>query len=169
MKRLTWIRNLATSMMVMGVAGISAVELQADDTAASTVVGGIQISDGKEIVNFSFDEKPEVTFEDAEIIISTGDRKVAYPLTSSLIFTFVDNSGVEEICGEMVKFKITGNEIRATGLKSNERVLFFNTNGMLLHSISADSNGEFCLQTDMLPKQPVIVKTNKLAYKLILK
>lgn len=169
MKRLTWIRALATSMITLGVAGVFAFDLHADDTGASVAANAVQISDGKESVIFSFDEKPEVSFGEAEIVISSSQRTVVFPMSANLVFTFVDNSGVGELDVESVSFQISGNEILAIGLKSNEQVLFFNMKGELLLASAADSDGKFRLQTDFLPKQPVIVRTDKISYKFLIK
>lgn len=133
----------------------------------SAEVNGVQISDGEESVVFYLADRPEVTFTDSDLIVSAGERKVLYPLTSTVTFDFVEDSAVEGVDAEAASFSFSASEIRATGLKANEPVMFFTMSGKLVCSVSADAAGELRMATDILPKEPLIVKTNKFAYKFL--
>lgn len=134
----------------------------------SAEVTGIQVSDGENSVTFYLGDRPEVSFTDTELIVSAEETVVSYPLTSEVTFEFVDDSGIDRIKNDDVTFFISLSEIAVTGLKPNESVLFFNLSGKLIHSVYADAAGECRVSTDILPKETLIIKTNKSAYKFLI-
>lgn len=132
-------------------------------------IPGVSVSDGNDKVFFSFDEKPEVTFSDTNIIISTSDKEISFPITSSVSFEFVDAAGINDSMAPEIGFSFTSNEIKITGLNPGETVCIYSLDGRNLLTAPADASGEWAIASDTLPKQPLIIKTTQKAYKIIIR
>ncbi len=134
---------------------------------ASAEVTGIQVSDGDKNIIFYIDERPEVNFTDTDLVVTGGHKQISYPMTSTVTFDFINGAAVENINVESTSFSISSSEILAAGLQCNELVQIFSMTGQLVYSSCADEVGEFRLPNDVLPKEPLIIKTNKFVYKFL--
>lgn len=134
----------------------------------SAEVNGVRVSDDNQSVIFLLEDRPEVTFSSSDLIITTPDRTIEFPLTSTVNFNFVDTSGVKEISGNAAKFNISGGIISASGLSAGEPISIFSYSGEKVYSSVADANGEWSVSTDKFVGLPLIVKTNNFAYKILI-
>lgn len=150
MRRLTLISTLTGMVMAMPAMG--------------QVPTSILVNDGTEKVVFALDEKPTVTYGASSVTFATATRTVEYALDTTVTVTFVEDAGIAAPT-VAATFDISGGEIRATGLRANEVVSIYAYDGRLVLTERADSNGAWSVSVDRLPAEPLIVKTEKQAFK----
>lgn len=138
-------------------------------SSASAQVTRVLVSDGQESVIFSLDDKPTVTYSAESVIFTTPSRTVEYAIESTVTVTFVDDSGVAEETAVVPTFTVADGEVKADGLVPYEVVSVFTCGGAHVVSQNADSNGQWSISTDLLPTEPLIIKTNKYAFKFIIR
>lgn len=129
----------------------------------------LRINDGDNTVVLSFGDKPTVTFTDTTMVITTEEDIIEYPLTSTVTFDFIDGSGIGSITEPDVHFTFTQDIISAEGLQSGESVAIYTYDGCLVSMTKADATGYWHISTDGLPHKPLIVRTNKTSYKIIIR
>lgn len=138
-------------------------------TTAWADVTGVRITDGEDTVSFSFDSKPTVNFESDVIVISAEDNRVEYPMTSNVTFDFVDLSGVENQASDETRFYFHDGRIEFSRLTAGSYVSLYSMNGQLVWEGMVGTDGLCTVRTMSLPKGAAIVKTNKTAYKILIK
>lgn len=133
----------------------------------SAEVTGVRVSDGEESVIFYLEDKPEVTFTTTDLVMETPDHRVEFPMTSTVTFEFTDDSGVDITVQQSVRFNVFDNEVRAQGLTPYESVRIYSYSGKIISSSHADSTGEWSISIELIPSEPVIIRTNKYTYKIL--
>lgn len=107
-------------------------------------------------VTYDFAEKPEVTFQASEMILTTTSTSVVYPLAEVTLFSF---SSTETEALE---------QISASEPQGDASVSIFTADGRLVKSAEA-TNGVAHYSVAELPAGTYIIKSNQRSYKLIKK
>ena len=68
-----------------------------------------------------------------------------------------------------VRFSFSSSAISVEGLASGEAVAVYTYGGQMVARAVADNGGSCTIDAGTLPRQPLIVKTSKTAYKIILR
>ena len=122
-----------------------------------------------EIVSFSFDECTKITFSATDIVITTGETSVNYPM-EGLKITFGQlptSTAIQETQTAKTQFSIAGANVNATGLNAGQVVNVFSINGTKVATVKADAEGNAIVS---LPsKGAYIVNTGKITYKIATK
>lgn len=155
-------KKTARYIFALMLLGMAAGEMYAEQT-------DLRINDGNKTVILSFGKQPTVTFTDTTMVITAEDDTIEYPLTSTVTFDFIGGSGVEAVAEPDVHFTFTPYAITAEGLQPGETVSIYTYEGRLVSMTKADATGYWNMSTDGLPKQPLIVRTNQTAYKIIIR
>lgn len=129
----------------------------------------LRITDGDNSITLSFDNEPTVTFSSEALVVTAGDTRLEYPLTATVTFDFVETSGITAVTGKDVRFSFNSSAISVEGLSAGEPVAVYTYGGQIVAKAVADSSGCCSIDAGQLPKQPLIVKTSKTSYKIILR
>lgn len=129
----------------------------------------LRITDGSNSITLAFDSEPTVTFSETELVVTAGESTLEYPLTSTVTFDFVDASGVKSVTAPDVRFSFCSSAISVEGLAAGEAVAVYTYGGQMVARAVADNGGSCTIDAGTLPRQPLIVKTSKTAYKIILR
>lgn len=129
----------------------------------------LRITDGDNSITLAFDSEPTVTFSQTALVVTAGESTLEYPLTSTVTFDFVDASSVKSVTSSDVHFSFSSSSINVEGLAAGETVAVYTYGGMMVAKAVADNSGSCTIDADTLPRQPLIVKTSKTAYKIILR
>lgn len=129
----------------------------------------LRITDGNNSMTLAFDSEPTVTFSQTALVVTAGESTLEYPLTSTVTFDFVDASGVESVTVPDVRFSFSSSAISVEGLAAGETVAVYTYGGQMVTRAVADNSGCCTIDAGLLPGQPLIVKTSKTAYKIILR
>lgn len=127
----------------------------------------LRITDGSNSITLAFDSEPTVTFSETALVVTAGESTLEYPLTSTVTFDFVDASGVKSVTAPDVRFSFSSSAISVEGLAAGEAVYTYG--GQMVARAVADNGGSCTIDAGTLPRQPLIVKTSKTAYKIILR
>lgn len=145
---------------------VCALSLPLDLAAQRT---GVLVTDGNESVIFALDDTPTVTYTSSSVVFSTLGRTVEYPVESTVTVTFTDCSGITDKAVPVSHFYVGFGEVRASGLAPDESVRIFTYTGKLVTSQRADADGNMSVSVDRLPTEPLIIKTDKYAFKFIIR
>lgn len=129
----------------------------------------LRITDGSNSITLAFDSEPTVTFSETALVVTAGESTLEYPLTSTVTFDFVDASGVKSVTAPDVRFSFSSSAISVEGLAAGEAVAVYTYGGQMVARAVADNGGSCTIDAGTLPRQSLIVKTSKTAYKIILR
>ena len=123
-------------------------------------------------VTYLLSVQPSVTFSNDELRLKADDVELAYPLSPSVRFEFVEIS--EESTGirgaeSKPTFKIAADEIVISHVRPYSIVSICNMSGMVVKSARADSEGRLIINALNLPKDIYIIKTEQIAFKIFVK
>ncbi len=126
---------------------------------------------GGERVEFYFDQKPEMTFQDEYVNIAAGEQTVQYAMAdvTRVYFQEGTGTGVSSAKAESVRFFFGGDQLRAEGLTPGTQVSVYTVGGTLAAKAGAGSDGTATLSTAGLSKGVYLVKANKVSYKFVKK
>lgn len=124
----------------------------------------------KEPVCFVLSDKPKIYFKGEEIVFSSTNYSVKYPLLEFSKFTFEDDkeTGIRNTSKDKnIIFNIKDKYVYIANGLANSHIFIFNIDGILQQSIKIDNNG---FGYFVIPKSGVyIIKNNKQALKIIIK
>ena len=129
--------------------------------------------DGK-VAKFGFAEKPVVTYADNNLVITTTQTTVEYPIYLLRKISFdVDWTvdAVEEVKAEPLKpsLHLAPGEIAIQGAEPGSVVQVYSVKGQLVMSARVGADGSVTLSTTGLPASIYIVKTTKSTFKIVKK
>ena len=122
-------------------------------------------SDGQ-VVAINLNEEPRTTYSDGNLIITTTQTTITYPLERVRRYTYVLSSDGINSPTIRVEFSIDGETLTITGMKQGSTVMLYNTTGQLLRSISTTAQGKVTVSVSQLPTGIYVVKANGATYKI---
>jgi len=123
-------------------------------------------SEGTDDVEFAIGDSPKVTFTTSDLVITSGETSVSYPMTKTVTFRFSDTSmaGISDASAATVSFRLDGDILFASGLDADDIVEVYDLRGSRVACAPA-VNGE--AQIDLSSTVGIIiVKTNGTTFKL---
>lgn len=119
--------------------------------------------------SFVVDDKPHVSFSENEILIRAKDMSTEYPVASVRKFAFADKSGLvsPELIDNEVRFTYTDRDcLGACGLKSNEPITLYRTDGTCALTTKANADGNAEIDLSNLEPGIYIVNTASKTFKI---
>lgn len=126
----------------------------------------IKTKDGNTVA-YSLTTRPVVTFAGSDLVLTSTDVEVKYPIANVEEITFVDASAINEIKGDKVAFAINGQVINAKGLANGELVQVYNIDGKAIAQASANAEGTVTVDISTLGKGVYVIKAGKMSYKIL--
>lgn len=128
----------------------------------------VSTKDGEQI-RIAVDKHPQISFTETDLLLTTTEINLSYPIDSSLKLSFGDISGISDEKIHTAEFKITRSSLDASGLKPYSKACIYSLNGSMVANGMTDSNGCWHADLDILPQGIYIIKCNETTYKMILK
>ena len=107
-------------------------------------------------VEYSFSEKPVVTYNEGYLVISGMGASVMYPLENLQKFTF------GEVTDQVTR-------ITAPANTAPQATYIYNVSGMLMRTLEPSDNGSTSASLEGLPTGTYIIKNGKTTYKVLKK
>lgn len=123
-------------------------------------------SEGVDAVEFAIGDSPKVTFTASDLVITSDDASVSYPMSKTVTFRFSDTpmSGISDASATTESFRLEGDILFASGLDTADMVEVYDLRGSRVACAPA-VNGE--AQIDLSSVVGIIiVKTNVTTFKL---
>lgn len=137
----------------------------AEDTKTHLVVWA---KDGTKVA-YALDEKPKVTFTEANLIISAEGVEVNYALDNMDRFTYESNvnSAVRNLKTDEVSFKLDGESLLFLNMSANSTISLHTLNGTSVFSKTVSTAGEYAFPLSNLTTGVYLVTVNGLTYKIV--
>lgn len=128
----------------------------------------VSASSGESVI-FSFDSQPTVSFDSDYLSITTETETVEYPMTSDIIFDFVDIAGVEDNHVDASSISIHSKQIFLKGLVAGSKVYVFDITGKLIELAACDNEGKCDIDASAFVGCPLIIKTTEKTFKILIR
>lgn len=120
-----------------------------------------------ESVYFAVADKPTVTFTTSELVITTPDKIINYPLTDYRKFEFADETtSIESVSknAQSATFSIEGDALSCSGLQPGSMVRLYSTDGRMtgMATVASDGTARVALKGT---SGMTIVKTSNKSFK----
>ena len=122
--------------------------------------------DGK-VAQFAFSEKPVITYVDNNLVLTTTQTTVQYPiyLLQKIDFGSFDLMDVKEVRVD-TQFSFQGDVLLVSGGDPNSLVNVFNLKGVKIGQYRLDDTGCATIPMQDLKKDVYIVKTTRFSFKI---
>ena len=140
----------------------AACAIMASDAFAANYV--VVSAEGADDVEFAIGDSPKVTFTGTDLVITSAEATVSYPLTTKVTFRFSDTSGISDAATSAASFSLDGDTLTASGLETGDRLDVYDLRGMRVAAATAidgEARAEIGAASGIL-----IVKTNKTSFKI---
>lgn len=149
---------ITTIIMLLTILGSSSVKSQ-------TLV--IWQKDGNKVY-YSLDEQPKTTFTTEELVITTNNATINYPLAKIQRYTYEGGSlGINDIKAQGVAISHHGDEIIVIGFPVGKSISVYSIDGKQLMSRQSDGSNRQTLSLSTLPTGVYIIKAETINYKFM--
>ncbi|MBO7067810.1 MAG: hypothetical protein J6W52_03905 [Bacteroidaceae bacterium] len=137
-------------------------ELRAQNAVAIYQVDG-------QVATFAFEEKPVVTYRGSELVLTTTQTCVQYPIYKLKKMEFTvdwdDPDAIEKVKETDTQFSFRGGQLTVGRGKSGSYVYLYNLKGIKVAQYTLDENGCASIPMQALPQDIYIVKTTGFTFK----
>jgi len=121
------------------------------------------------VATFAFSEKPVVTYSGNDLVLTTKQTTVTYPvyMLQKIVFDLkdiVDDVDALEVEGKS-EFSFQGETLNISGGEPGSSVFIYNMSGMMVGQYRLDSNGHASIPISGMDKSLYIVKTTRFTFK----
>lgn len=120
-------------------------------------------------VSYALSQRPKVTFSGEDLIITSVDSEVKYPLSQMSRFTFEVTSGIDmvDVDGNNVTpFSFDGDTMLFPAMDRDCKVVIYNTDGKLMISREVKSGTTLTIPLDVLNSGIYLVNVSGITYKI---
>lgn len=149
-------------MLLTAVCAMLQVAMAADKAEALL----IQTKDGQ-TVSYSLTARPVVTFEATDLVLTTTEVSVKYPLADVKDITFGSNSSAIDVMNADIAFTINGDQIVAQGLGKGDRLQVYGIDGKVIANAGIDAEGTAKADISSLGHGIYVVKAGKKSYRIM--
>lgn len=146
----------------------SAITAFANEVEITTLV---VTPEGESPLYLCFQHRPAVTFTEQNIVISTENQSLSFPLTTKVDFSFSSEgpAGVDNIKTDNIMVRLFDNSIDITGLPGDIVLTVYNISGTVIYSCRTDEKGAATINISNYTPGIYILNSKYLSYKFILK
>ena len=127
----------------------------------------VLLSDGQ-VVSINLNEEPRTTYQDGNLVITTTNNSVTYPLERVRRFTYLsNNTGIDAPNTLGATFSNDGETLTFTGLKPHSKITLYNVAGQLLKTLDNGDSNKIVISASQLPFGVYVVKVNGGTYKIM--
>jgi hypothetical protein len=128
----------------------------------------IHHKDGRDF-NYGFSERPVITYTETDLVLTTTNIVVEYPLSALSKFTFTDvDLSVSNVDNEIISPKLVLKEyaVYITGAMPEQIVYLLGVDGKIIATYKTDINGTVTFNIESLHKGVYVIKTNLFTCKI---
>lgn len=120
-------------------------------------------------VAYALNEKPKVTFEQENLVITVGGVEINYDIVNLARFTYVasDNTAIRDLKTDKSIFNFDGEQLIFPDLKTDDIVSIYTVGGSLVLRKELSEDGEYGLSLSNLASGTYMVEVNGLTYKIV--
>ena len=119
-------------------------------------------------VYYALDEQPKTTFTAEDLVITTNNATINYPLSKIQRYTYEGGSlGINDIKAQGVAISHHGDEIIVIGLPVGKYIYVYGVDGKQLLSRQCDGSNRQTLSLSKLPTGVYIIKAETINYKFL--
>lgn len=137
----------------------------AHSVMADDMILQIWQSDGK-IVNIDLNEQPVTTYSDGNLIITTTNTVITYPLEKVAKYTYVTADGISNLESMRTNFSQDGETLTFTGLEQGTEIAIYASSGQMMHRTKAGPQAKTTVSVSDLTPGVYLVKVNSFTYKI---
>jgi hypothetical protein len=116
---------------------------------------------------FVLADKPEVTFEGTDLVVTCVNSTTTFPLPDVIRFTYLNTTdAVEELKADETQVNFKDGMIVINQLKAGATVAVYSVDGRLVRQLTARESGSYSLNLSELPTGVYIVKADRVTYKI---
>lgn len=121
-----------------------------------------------EKVYYELNTMPKTTFTESNIVISTTDASVVYPISDIKKYTFESsNSSMQNIEGNKdIHVSQNGNIVTIANLKEGSSVKVYSVDGIMVSNYVARANESLKITLSKFPVGVYLIRTNNITYKI---
>lgn len=125
----------------------------------------IHQKDGR-LFSYGFLEKPVITYTETDLVLTTANIVVEYPLSAISKFTFTETS-VSDVETDVVTpiLELKDNTVHISGEKPLQTVTLIGADGKIVSTFKTDTSSSVTFSIAALPKGIYIVKSESLTCK----
>lgn len=143
-----------------------AVLFAASSAKADDWVLQVLLSDGQ-VVFINLNEEPRTTYQNGNLVITTKNNSITYPLEKVKRFTYVtSNDVIDAIKAVDATFSNDGETITFTSLKPHTKIYLYNVAGQLLKTLDSGDSNKIVISASQYPSGVYVVKVNGGTYKI---
>lgn len=143
-----------------------AVLFAASSAKADDWVLQVLLSDGQ-VVFINLNEEPRTTYQNGNLVITTKNNSITYPLEKVKRFTYVtSNDVIDAIKAVDATFSNDGETITFTSLKPHTKIYLYNVAGQLLKTLDSGDSNKIVISASQYPSGVYVVKVNGGIYKI---
>lgn len=127
----------------------------------------IETKDGNTVA-YHLSTRPVVTFELTDLVLTSTDVKVQYPVTDVKELRFADGTtAINETKVGDITFSVSGDMISANGLENGSNLEVYSIDGKEIAKASVDATGKAQVNISDLGQGVYVVKAGKKSYKIL--
>ena len=122
-----------------------------------------------EVALFAFADQPELTYTATDLVLTTTQTSVQYPISNLRKVAFEQRDVDEAIENIEIPecFSFRGGQIIINGGKANSLVNLYSTQGTLLRQLRLDDDGNGAISTQDLRGMAIIVQNGSITFKFM--
>lgn len=116
---------------------------------------------------FVLADKPEVTFEGIDLVVTCENSTTTFALADVIRFTYLNaTDAVEELTEDATTIDFKDGMVVINQLKEGASVAVYSVDGKLVRQLTARDTGNYSLNLSELPIGVYIVKADRVTYKI---
>lgn len=117
---------------------------------------------------FALPDKPKVTFEGNNLLVTSDKTTASFALSDVVRFTYqdIDPSGIQEVYSKDTGVSFEDGVLVISQIKANSTVCVYSLDGRLVRQLAAKRAGTYRLNLSSLSFGVYLVKTGSLTYKI---
>lgn len=120
-------------------------------------------------VAYVLNERPKVTYEGENLVLTTQKVTVEYPLSEVSKFTFGDlgDNGIEDLRGKDASVKLNAQTLVVAGGTPGAPLSLYSLSGSLVWRTNLDADGQLIRSIADLPRGVYVLKSGSITSKII--
>jgi hypothetical protein len=116
---------------------------------------------------FVLTDKPEVTFEGTDLVVTCVNSTTTFALPDVIRFTYLNaTDAVEELTADEAHVNFKDGMIVIDQLKAGATVAVYSVDGRLVRQLTARESGSYSVNLSELPTGVYVVKADRVTYKI---
>ena len=116
----------------------------------------------------NLNQEPVTTYEDGNLVITTINATISYPLETIRKFVYISGSDdIQNIKGDKFEISKDGKFLTLSGIKSDTEAYLYSVNGMLMERIRVTSSTSISINLESYPLGVYMIKVDGATYKIM--